>query len=410
MSIRTRFNPLGTIGRKGLLPAGYIELEYLEANENQYIDTGVLPWSDMRFYIDAEIPGGSSHYSLNGTSYTNTGEPWYRVNTWNPSGFGAVQIMIRSSASTVYIAASPSQFLERIKIDIDGTKAVVNDTVYPFDITSPAAQCGDSIYIFNRHNPYTPPAPAGYSQRIYEVRLDNHRGGKVHMIPALDPNGRPCMFDTLSQQPFYNKGTGEFKCGYKLPTGYTQVSAIYFNNTTVASMCYVDLGYILKDGGILRTTLSCPSIANRWQFSGYYEPGEAVQWGVSPIVSGQAPVAPYVAVRSDILRGSVNDGLPHEYVIDLKNLKIGIDSSRASLAGKVTPKPYNIYLGNRNGSEEYRLNAAANMTLYSFFYKDASVKSVLVPCRDSSNNACLYDICRKVALYSSGNIPLQVAP
>lgn len=403
-------NPMGRNTGRGRLPAGYIELEYLEANEKQWIDTGVLPWSDMLFYIDAEIPGGRDNFALNGTSYTNTGEPWYRVNPWNAHMAGAVQIMIRSSVATVYIAAQPSQFIERIKIDIDGTKAVLNGEVIPFDITSPAAQCGDSIYIFNRHNPYTPPSPAGYSQRIYEVKLDNRRGGKVHMIPALDPIGRPCMFDLVHRKPYYNQGTGEFLCGYKLPTGYTQVSAIYFNNATSTSMCYVDLGYILKDGCILRTRLSCPSITNRWQFSGYYEPGEGIQWGVSPIVSGQAPVAPYVAVRSDKLRGSVNDELPHVYVIDLKNLKIGIDSSSASLAGRVTPRPYNVYLGNRNGEGQYLLNASAVMTLYSFFYKDASVKSVLVPCKDSSNNACLYDICRGVAMYSSGNIPLQVGP
>ena len=31
------------------------------------------------------------------------------------------------------------------------------------------------------------------------------------MIPCLDENGRPCFYDVISKQPFYNQGTEEFK-------------------------------------------------------------------------------------------------------------------------------------------------------------------------------------------------------
>mgnify|MGYP003307162928 CR=1 FL=1 len=36
---------------------------------------------------------------------------------------------------------------------------------------------------------------------------------KQHLIPALDPSKRPCMFDLVTKTPFYNKGTGEFLYG-----------------------------------------------------------------------------------------------------------------------------------------------------------------------------------------------------
>ena len=29
-------------------------------------------------------------------------------------------------------------------------------------------------------------------------------------VPALDPTGTPCMYDTVSRKPFYNSGTGDF--------------------------------------------------------------------------------------------------------------------------------------------------------------------------------------------------------
>ena len=33
------------------------------------------------------------------------------------------------------------------------------------------------------------------------------------LIPCLDTNGTPCMYDTVSKQTFYNQGTGEFLYG-----------------------------------------------------------------------------------------------------------------------------------------------------------------------------------------------------
>ena len=32
----------------------------------------------------------------------------------------------------------------------------------------------------------------------------------MNLIPALDRNGTPCMYDTVSKQNFYNAGTDEF--------------------------------------------------------------------------------------------------------------------------------------------------------------------------------------------------------
>lgn len=38
-----------------------------------------------------------------------------------------------------------------------------------------------------------------------------------NFIPAIDKNGKPCMYDTVTRQPFYNQGSGEF--GYELLDG-----------------------------------------------------------------------------------------------------------------------------------------------------------------------------------------------
>lgn len=49
--------------------------------------------------------------------------------------------------------------------------------------------------------------------RIYNCKIV----GKANLIPALDPAGKPGMYDTITQQPFYKSGVGEF--GYELLDG-----------------------------------------------------------------------------------------------------------------------------------------------------------------------------------------------
>ena len=45
--------------------------------------------------------------------------------------------------------------------------------------------------------------------RIYEVEISEFETVIHHFIPCLDPNNKPCMFDIITQQPFYNQGDGE---------------------------------------------------------------------------------------------------------------------------------------------------------------------------------------------------------
>ena len=45
-----------------------------------------------------------------------------------------------------------------------------------------------------------------FSGRIYGFYLE----GQINLIPALDRNDTPCMYDTVSKKTFYNAGTGKF--------------------------------------------------------------------------------------------------------------------------------------------------------------------------------------------------------
>jgi hypothetical protein len=49
--------------------------------------------------------------------------------------------------------------------------------------------------------------------KLFEFSCTNSGEEVFNFIPALDTNKRPCLYDTVSKQPFYNAGTGEFLYG-----------------------------------------------------------------------------------------------------------------------------------------------------------------------------------------------------
>ena len=57
------------------------------------------------------------------------------------------------------------------------------------------------------------PFHRGFFGRIYSCK--HYSGNELiqDFVPCLDANGKPCMFDFISQKPFYNKGPGSFTWG-----------------------------------------------------------------------------------------------------------------------------------------------------------------------------------------------------
>ena len=60
-----------------------------------------------------------------------------------------------------------------------------------------------NVYIFGTNRAYE---RRYFKGKIYRFLVE----GQIDLIPALDRNGTPCMYDTVSKQIFYNAGTGKF--------------------------------------------------------------------------------------------------------------------------------------------------------------------------------------------------------
>lgn len=184
---------------RGGLPAGYQKCQYLQSTGEQWIDTMITPI----FGDEIVVVAGSN----------------LELGDFRPIGSGSknqVAITLLSSfqdhvyykyfqgstdAMYVYNTFFINDFaLKTIKLDssgmyIDGNRlgGISNDYM----------DTDTTMYVFRNGS-----APG--TSRISNFTIIRNGEKMIDLIPSIDPSGVPCMYDTISKHPFYNKGTGEF--------------------------------------------------------------------------------------------------------------------------------------------------------------------------------------------------------
>ena len=176
--------------RKFELPSGYTRCEYIEADGTQHIDTGI---KQAKFVHDIEFFGTGTR-DLMGNSASG-------VQYW---GANATRTYYDFSGAT--ISLNPNERRTAIYNNIN-SKAI---TLTVGDITNTTSRTYASIP--NNYCLLAIKNSAYYCHaKLYSFKAYDESDNLIaDYIPALDQSGRPCMYDTISKQSFYNQGTGEF--------------------------------------------------------------------------------------------------------------------------------------------------------------------------------------------------------
>lgn len=190
------------------------ELAYLESTGKQYIDTGKFaPLNtdiEVRFQLNSVEQSGSNNGAI----------------------FGGRTGQTSNTCTLFYLASTKPQYF---RFDRSGQKTVgtanqftiSTDSVYEFvyrndvatirnlntaeDVTvtigTPSSFTKNTLHLF---------AVSGgtfFKGKIYEWKYWEDGNLVQHFIPVLDWNDVPCMYDKVSEEFFYNAGTGEFLFG-----------------------------------------------------------------------------------------------------------------------------------------------------------------------------------------------------
>lgn len=230
-------------GSGGILPQGFQQLEYIESNGTQYIDTGVIPTLNTKLIVKttrinvggfagsrdgADANSTMMSFGTNGTSvivdFNNSQNTPYRVN-------------YNAGAGTVTVIAETSKDARKL-YDENGTLLAENTTVCSDTFTATK-----NMYLFGCNG-----ASISNGCRVFYAKIYENGILIRYLTPVLDNNNTPCMYDLVNRQTYYNVGTGTFIAGpaTTLPDGYKQVEYIESTGTQ-----WIDTGFIATNGMIV---------------------------------------------------------------------------------------------------------------------------------------------------------------
>lgn len=200
------------------LPSGYKRVEYLESKQSsklvgQYIDTNILSQGKLGVEITAKVIktnnnvcfwlGGENSWA-HGTSFNiqagSGGYGFVYFNSTIPCTPNMNFQLINNIIYTLKIRNGNIELINNNSNTSSNYSYIVKDFI-----------SNSNIYLF------------GICRNKSLVRLDDVRIYSCKMyiddvlvrdfISCIDNNNRPCMYDLVSQTPFYNQGTGEFLYG-----------------------------------------------------------------------------------------------------------------------------------------------------------------------------------------------------
>lgn len=193
---------------EGILPPGYQKVEFLESSGTQYIDTGIV--TDGTYTIAATLRGNnvSSPYDIwgrrgsNGSSHAQRYKATYWLVAFYYVWGGQISEPSLDSAQVHDFIVTEGQK----NIIVDGKRFNLNAlNLSEVNASNPSSK---THYLFSSNG--------GIKGHVcfYSFRMQDGAGNVVlDFVPVLNAEGTPCMFDTVTKQPFYNVGAGSFRVG-----------------------------------------------------------------------------------------------------------------------------------------------------------------------------------------------------
>lgn len=186
----------------GNLPEGYTAVEYIQSSGTQYIDTGRKLTQDSDITIDFRIVGEINRDAgIFGSRQSASENNLTLFQNKNPIVFSGDF----SEYQKHRFAAASS--LERTKIQINKAGVWVNDILKKSwsDVADFETPTNGLIFDVGNNN---------WSGNKAVMRLYSYTDGDAQqLVPCLDANGVPCLYDLIGKTALYNQGAGSFTWG-----------------------------------------------------------------------------------------------------------------------------------------------------------------------------------------------------
>ena len=188
------------------LPDGYTALEYIQSSGTQYIDTGRKLTQDSDITIDFQIVDGTNiNAGIFGSRESATKNNLTLFQNYSKSSVPSV--LNCDFSEYLKHRVSVSKTFNRIKIQMNKNGVWVNDILKKSwsDIADFETPTNGLIFDVGNNN---------WSGNKAVMRLYSYTDGDAQkLVPCLDTNGVPCLYDLIGKTALYNQGTGSFTWG-----------------------------------------------------------------------------------------------------------------------------------------------------------------------------------------------------
>ena len=181
------------------LPEGYTALEYIQSSGTQYIDTGRKLTQDSDITIDFKIINNNKSVGIFGARESA------RKN--NLAMFRDGGLFVGDFSEYPKYRFKANESFNRTKIRMNKTGVLVNGNLNTSwsGVANFETPTNGLIFDIGNNN---------WTGNKAVMQLYSYTDGNAQkLVPCLDTEGVPCMYDLVSQKPFYNAGTGSFTWG-----------------------------------------------------------------------------------------------------------------------------------------------------------------------------------------------------
>ena len=182
----------------------YTELEYLESTGTQYINTDIVPKLEHTYHIKFAFTQTGNNQVVfgsrsTGTSSDSLNQIYLNANNSNAAyylkffvGVNSVDLNTNTEANIIYTENLIVNYKEHNQNNFTDT-ATLPLYLFAFNVLGNVAV---NSYI-----------------KLYNFKIYNGNTLIRDYIPVLDKNGVACLWDNVTENYFYNKGTGSFTAG-----------------------------------------------------------------------------------------------------------------------------------------------------------------------------------------------------
>lgn len=212
---------------KRRLPKNFREVEYLQSNGTEYINTGLAPNANQKIELRGFKAGGgttSGGYIACGSTATAND----RIQIWAEGGGLAWFRVDGASIQTNESCTVNRKFV----LDIKNKKGYVDSSEY--NLSYSGSLTTYPYFLFLRNNGGTPDTTYNAPMRLYYVKIWDNDSLVRDFIPCLDASNVPCLYDLVEGKAYYNAGTGSFTYGHTItPVEYLESTGTQYIDTGV---------------------------------------------------------------------------------------------------------------------------------------------------------------------------------